>query len=157
MYCHVFYESVYNLKIVWRWWRSSPSNTVHRQMVKFLGDRLLNGSPYASGLLSICPVLSVCPVCNMVGLGRGHILLDGDAAPPPPKGHAPNFRPISVAAKWLYRSRCHLVWRYTHPLSRQIVNLQTSTKVSSLPVRFCRLVTQCQRLRFVLRFWRYIN
>jgi len=46
---------------------------------------------------------------------------------------------------------------YTHPLSRQIVNLQTSTKVSSLPVRFCRLVTQCQRLRFVLRFWRYIN
>ena len=26
----------------------------------------------------------------------------------------------------------------THPLSRQIVNLQTSSKVSSLPVRFCR-------------------
>ena len=46
---------------------------------------------------------------------------------------------------------------YTHPLSRQIVNLQTSTKVSSLPVRFCRLVTLCQRLRLVLRFWRYIN
>ena len=22
----------------------------------------------------------------------------------------PNFRPISVAAKWLHRSRCHLVW-----------------------------------------------
>ena len=46
---------------------------------------------------------------------------------------------------------------HTHPLSREIVNLQTSTKVSSLPVRFCRLVTRCQRLRFVLRFWRYIN
>jgi len=32
---------------------------------------------------------------------------------PPLKGHspAPNFRPISVAAKWLHRSRCHLVWR----------------------------------------------
>ena len=49
------------------------------------------------------------------------------------------------------------VTAYTHPLSQQIVNLQTSTKVSSLPVRFCRLVTLCQRLRFVLRIWRYIN
>jgi len=28
-------------------------------------------------------------------------VLDGDPAPPPPKGGgAPNFRPISVAAKW---------------------------------------------------------
>ena len=49
-----------------------------------------------------------------VGLGSGHIVLDGDAAPPAPpapKGHSPNFRPISVAAKWLHGSRCHLVWR----------------------------------------------
>jgi len=31
---------------------------------------------------------------------------------PPLKGHIlPNFRPISVAAKWLHGSRCHLVWR----------------------------------------------
>jgi len=31
-----------------------------------------------------------------VGLGPGHIVLDGDPAPPPPKGHSlpPNFRPI---------------------------------------------------------------
>ena len=29
-----------------------------------------------------------------------------------PKGaQTPNFRPISVAAKWLHGSRCHLVWR----------------------------------------------
>jgi len=27
---------------------------------------------------------------------------------PPPKGHSPQFRPISVAAKWLLGSRCHL-------------------------------------------------
>jgi len=48
------------------------------------------------------------PVC----LGPGHIVLDGDPAPPPPKGHIlPNFRPISVAAKRLHRSRFHLVWR----------------------------------------------
>jgi len=30
-----------------------------------------------------------------VGLGPGHIVLDGDPAPLPPKGHTPNFRPIS--------------------------------------------------------------
>ena len=41
-----------------------------------------------------------------VGLDPGHIVLDGDPAPPP----APNFRPISVAAKWLHGSRYHLVW-----------------------------------------------
>jgi len=30
------------------------------------------------------------------------------------KGHSPhpNFRPISVAAKWLHRSRCHMVCRW---------------------------------------------
>ena len=26
-----------------------------------------------------------------VGLGPGHIVLDGDPAPPPPKGHTPQF------------------------------------------------------------------
>jgi len=26
-----------------------------------------------------------------VGLGPGHIVLDGDPAPPPPKGHSPQF------------------------------------------------------------------
>jgi len=36
-----------------------------------------------------------------VGLGLGHIVLDGDPAPPSSKGAQPppNFRPISVAAK----------------------------------------------------------
>ena len=46
-----------------------------------------------------------------VGLGPGHIVLDGDPAPPPQGGTAPNFRPISVVAKWLDGLRCHLVWR----------------------------------------------
>jgi len=46
-----------------------------------------------------------------VGLGPGHIVLGGDQAAPPPKGHSPpNFRPISLADKWLHGSRCHLVW-----------------------------------------------
>ena len=35
-----------------------------------------------------------------VGLGSGHIVLDGDPAPPK-KRHSPNFRPISVVAKRL--------------------------------------------------------
>ena len=47
-----------------------------------------------------------------VGLGPGHIVLHGNPAPPPLNGHSPppNFRPISVADKWLHASRCHLVW-----------------------------------------------
>ena len=65
--------------------------------------------------------LSVCPVClssvclsvtlvycgqtvgwiktklgTQVVLGPGHIVLDGDSAPPPQRGTAPNFRPISL-------------------------------------------------------------
>jgi len=44
-----------------------------------------------------------------VGLGHGHIVLDGDTAPLPKKGTAPNFRPMSIVAKWLDGSRCHLV------------------------------------------------
>jgi len=39
-----------------------------------------------------------------VGLGPGHIVLDGD----PPKGQPPNFRPISVATKWqTYGRNCY--------------------------------------------------
>jgi len=34
-----------------------------------------------------------------VGLGPGHIVLDGDPAAPPPRGTAPNFQPMSVVAK----------------------------------------------------------
>jgi len=63
-------------------------------------------------MLSVrCPVLSVCPLCPVlsvtfvhcgqtverikvkldmqVGLGPGHIVLGGDRAPPPLKGHSP--------------------------------------------------------------------
>jgi len=78
-------------------------------------------------LSDCCPLLSVClPVmlvyCGQtvgcikmklgveVGLGPGHIVLDGNLAPSK-SGTAPNFRPISVVAKWLDGSRCHLVGR----------------------------------------------
>jgi len=46
-----------------------------------------------------------------VGLGPGHIVLDGDPAPLPKKGTEPPpiFGP-SIVAKRLDASRCHLVW-----------------------------------------------
>jgi len=46
-----------------------------------------------------------------VGFGSGHIMLDGDPAAHHQRDTAPNFRPISVVAKWLDGLRCHLVWR----------------------------------------------
>jgi len=39
-----------------------------------------------------------------VGLGKGHIVLDGDPAPLPKKGakpHRPNFPPVPIVAKRL--------------------------------------------------------
>jgi len=46
------------------------------------------------------------------GSGPGHIVLDGDLGTPPKKGaEVPNFRTISIVAKRLGASRCHLVWR----------------------------------------------
>jgi len=49
-----------------------------------------------------------------VGLRSGEFVLDGDPASPPQKrqrSSLPNFRPISIVAKRLDASRCHLVWR----------------------------------------------
>ena len=43
-----------------------------------------------------------------VGLGPGHIALDGDQAPLPKRGTAPNIWPMSVVAKRLDGLRCHL-------------------------------------------------
>jgi len=85
-----------------------------------------NGSPYAIGPLSVCPVLSVCDVCALwpnSWTDQDETWRAGRPLPwphcvrwesscPSPKGAQPppNFRPISVAAKWLHGSRCHLVW-----------------------------------------------
>ena len=43
-----------------------------------------------------------------VGLGQGHIVLDGAQLPLLKRGTAPNFCPMSVAAKRLDGSRYHL-------------------------------------------------
>jgi len=83
---------------------------------------------------ALCYRTVVCPVClsvtfvhcgqtvgrikmklgMQVGLGSGHIVLDGDPAPPPPKGYSPlpqfSAHICLIAAKCLHGSRCHLVW-----------------------------------------------
>ena len=48
-----------------------------------------------------------------VGLGPGHIVLDGNPAPLPEKGGSalPQFSAHFIVAKRLDASRCHLVWR----------------------------------------------
>jgi len=51
------------------------------------------------------------PLGMEVGLSPGDFVLDGDPAPLPKRGEAPNFRPTSVVAKRLDASRCHLVRR----------------------------------------------
>ena len=40
---------------------------------------------------------------TQLGLRPGHIVLNGDPAPPPQRGTAHNFRPLSVMAKWMDR------------------------------------------------------
>jgi len=53
------------------------------------------------------------PLGTVVGLGPDDIVLDVDPAPLPKKGAEPipNFRPMSVVAKWPDGSRWHLACR----------------------------------------------
>jgi len=51
------------------------------------------------------------PLGMEVGLDPDDIVLEGNPSPSPKRDRAFNFRPISVVAKRLHRSRCHLVWR----------------------------------------------
>jgi len=46
-----------------------------------------------------------------VGLVPGRTVLDGNPAPPIRGTAASNFRTVSIVAKWLDGSTCHLVWR----------------------------------------------
>ena len=53
------------------------------------------------------------PLGTKVGASAHATVLDGDPVPLPTKRveHLANFRPISIVAKRLDASRCHLVWR----------------------------------------------
>jgi len=46
-----------------------------------------------------------------VDLGACHTVLDGEPAPPKGAQQPPSFRSMSIVAKWLDGSRCHLVQR----------------------------------------------
>jgi len=72
-------------------------------------------------VLSVSPVLSVTLVyCGqtvgrikmklgmLVGLGSGHIVLDGDSATPKKEAQHPHFDPC-IASIWLHGSSCNLV------------------------------------------------
>ena len=50
------------------------------------------------------------PLGIEVGLGPGHIVIDGDPACPK-RGTTPTFWSMSVVAKLLDGSRCHLIRR----------------------------------------------
>jgi len=51
------------------------------------------------------------PFDRKVGLDPSDIVLDRDPAPLPKKGAEPQFRPMSIVAKRLDGSKCHLVQR----------------------------------------------
>jgi len=54
------------------------------------------------------------PLSMLAGLDPGDIVLDGDPAPLPRKEHSssPTFRPMSIVARRLDGSRCHLIRKY---------------------------------------------
>jgi len=51
------------------------------------------------------------PCCMEVDLGPCDIVLDGDPDPPKMAQPPPNFQSMSIVAKLLDGSRCHLVRR----------------------------------------------
>ena len=51
------------------------------------------------------------PFGMAVCVGPDHIVLNGNPAPPIRDTAAPKFRPVSIVAKWLHGSKCHLVRR----------------------------------------------
>jgi len=59
------------------------------------------------------------PLGTEVGVDPGHIVFDGH--PLPPKGYSPSFLSMSVVAKRLDGSRCHLVGTEVGLISGDIV------------------------------------
>ena len=82
--------------------------TGHRQFVHYSSATSNVASVYCGQMARWIKM----PLGREVDLGPGDIVLDGD--PAPPTGTAPlphNFWPMSVVAKRLDISRCHLVRR----------------------------------------------
>ena len=81
------------------------------------GHIVLDGDPAPQFYADICCGQMAewikMPLGREVGLCSGDFVLDSGPAPPPLKGaEHPNLRPMSIVAKRLAGSRCHLVsWR----------------------------------------------
>jgi len=88
------------------------------------GHAMLDGDPSPLPQRSTSPQFSAhiycCKMAGWIkmplgmeaGLGPSHIVLYGDPASPQKRGTVSNCRPMSVVAKRLDGSRCHLVRRY---------------------------------------------
>jgi len=90
-----------------------------------LRDIVLDGDPAPPPLKGIALQFSANVHCGQmagwtkmplgmeVGLGSGNFVFDGAQLPPGKRAHPPppNFWPMSIVAKWLDGSRCHLVRR----------------------------------------------
>ena len=124
---------VLNITAGFHWWRSGnkkrTQNVSECMLVLALCLVYLFGRPFVKRFALcyrtvFCPVPSVCLSVTLlycgqtvgwiklkldkeIGLGYSHILLDRDQK----RGTAPNFQPMSVVAKRLNGSKCHLVWR----------------------------------------------
>ena len=90
------------------------------------GDFVTDGDPFPLPRKGWSPQFSAHVYCGQtaawikmphgteVGVGLCDIVLDGNPASPPQKldgATVPNFWPISIVAKRLDASKCHLVWR----------------------------------------------
>jgi len=89
---------------------------------------------------TVCPVLSdrlsVLSVCNVGVLWPNGFMHQDETwhagrlqpwphcvrwGPSSQRGTTPpNFRPISIVAKWLHGSRCHLVWRWPNGIKMEV-------------------------------------
>ena len=90
------------------------------------GDVLLDGDPAPPPKRGAPPKFSAHVYCGQtagwmklvlgmeVGLNPGDFVLDGTQSPSRKGDRAPlpNFRPISIVAKRLDASKCHLVWMF---------------------------------------------
>jgi len=87
------------------------------------GHIVLDGDPAVPPQKGHSPLFSAYICCGQtvgwikmllgteIDLGPGEIVLDGDPALPPNKGaQHPQFWLMSIVAKRLHGSRCHLVW-----------------------------------------------
>ena len=101
------------------------------------------------------------PLGTELGLGSGHMALDGDPAPLPSKKGAksPNFRPMSIVAKRLDGSRCHLstmkIETFGHgPMANQIAEFHWLTAHLHIRTRPNILLAPYTRKKL---WWRKLN